>query len=124
MTCVVSIGNEGAAGAGVEGAVNGLIKPLKKLPKWAKDMLGDAVSVGATAIQKWVDGEEYSWKDAAKDFANKLLDRGESKLEDKYPAFKKFKKICASVEKYTGYSGAVGNLCLFSIVDQTYPYVA
>lgn len=100
---------EGAAGAAFEGAVNGLLKPFKKLPNWLTDTLKDAASVGATALQKWIDGEEYSWKDAVKDFSNKLIDRGYGKLEDKYPWLKKFSQACGALDKYFGYKGAVSN---------------
>ncbi|WAR23257.1 WAPA-like protein, partial [Mya arenaria] len=97
----------GAAGAAVEGAINGAVKPFKKiLPGWAKDVISDVANVAGTATQKLIDDEPYSLRDAAEDFGNKQLDRAQDKLEEKFPLFKKFNKICGAVEKYSGYSGA------------------
>lgn len=78
-----------------------------KLPGWVKSILEDATSVGATALQKWIDGEEYSWNDAANDFANKLIDRVHTWLNKQYTRVDNLSRLCRAMEKYAGNSWEV-----------------
>ncbi|XP_060589875.1 uncharacterized protein LOC132745057 [Ruditapes philippinarum] len=103
----------GAAGAIIEGGLNGALSPLRKfLPSPVMALLQGGVHVLSSLSQHTIDGEPYSFKDATSEFGdyvakqtalgkmldnadkvNKIIDNGCSKLE-KY--FEIIQKACGS----------------------------
>ncbi|XP_053382693.1 uncharacterized protein LOC128549621 [Mercenaria mercenaria] len=87
----------GAAGAVIEGGLNGAVQ--KWVPKWAQPLVGGGIHVLGSWAQHAIDGEPYSFKDAFTDFSSYVVN--ENSLVKKVKSIDKtIDKVCSLLEKY------------------------